>query len=475
MKKWLLRVSAAACAAAGLAACAVGPDYRKPQASAVPERLPSAVASTAADQGLREGLPQALWWREFGDARLEALVQQAWQGNYDLRIALARVQAASEQANVARAARWPGANLEGAASHARLNAGESPDGVARIANPVQAALVFGWELDLFGRVRRGVEAAQASLEEREAWREDMRRLILAQVVDSYLELRGAQMLELCLQAQIDNERQTFGLVRERVAAGRAARAEQLRYEAQLSLLAARLPLYRAQTRAARNRLATLSGLSLDAAPLAALDQPQAWRLPDSLLLDAPAALLGRRPDVRAAERALAAATARVGVAQANRFPRISLAALLGGSGVAGEWLGGEASRWRAGGTLSWSLFDGGALAASQRAASADVSAAAAGFDKAVAIALEESDTAIANWTQLRQRARQLQGAQELSAESARLARIRYREGTESLLGVLEAERTALAAQEQLLSASRDLALATARSYVAVAGGFDQGH
>lgn len=472
MKTLMLRAMVLACAAAGVAGCAVGPDYRTPQTPALPDRLPS--AAQAAD-GVSAAQPQALWWRAFGDARLEALVEQAWQGNYDLRIALARVQGASEQLRVAQAARMAGASLEGAASHARLNAGESPSGAARIANPVQASLVFGWELDLFGRVRRGVEAAQASLEEREAWREDMRRLILAQLVQTYLELRGAQMLELCIQAQIDNEQQTFDLVRERVAAGSAARAEQLRYEAQLGLLAARLPLYRAQVRVARNRLATLSGLALDAAPLAALDQPLAWRLPDSLLLDAPAALLGRRPDVRAAERALAAATARAGLAQAERFPRISLAALIGGGGVAGEWLGGEASRWRAGGTLSWSLFDGGALAARSRAAQAEVGAAAAGFEKAVATALEESDSAVAQWTQLRQRARQLQGAQELSAESARLARIRYREGTESLLGVLEAERTALAAQEQLLTASRDLALATARSYVAVAGGFDQGH
>ncbi|WP_071653701.1 TolC family protein [Janthinobacterium lividum] len=140
--------------------------------------------------------------------------------------------------------------------------------------------------------------------------------------------------------------------------------------------------------------------------------------------------------------------------------------------MAGDWNGGDAARWHAGAAFSLPLFDGGTRRARARAAGAEVLAAQAGFDKALALALEETDSAIAQWVQLRSRHAELREAHQLAQESARLARVRYQEGAESLLGVLEAERIALATQEQLVTAHRDVAIATARGYTAMAGGFD---
>jgi multidrug efflux system outer membrane protein len=149
-----------------------------------------------------------------------------------------------------------------------------------------------------------------------------------------------------------------------------------------------------------------------------------------------------------------------------------LLALLGTSGVAGDWLSSESVRGRVGAGAAWTLFDGGARRAQVRAAGAGIQAAQANFEKVVAVALEETDTAVWGWGQVRRRNAELTIAQGLGQESARLARIRYQEGAESLLGVLEAERTSLAIEEQLVMSKRDLAALTARCYIAMAGGFD---
>ncbi|AYM77179.1 TolC family protein [Janthinobacterium agaricidamnosum] len=457
-----------AAAMLALAGCSAG----TPTATRALDPAQLSALPSAGGPKLQAGAPPALWWQALGDASLEQLVKRAWQDNYDVRIAAARLASAREFAQAARGARLPAVDLDAQAGRARLAAIESRGGQPHIASPLQWSAVFSWELDLFGRVRHSITAAEASSDERAAVRDDVRRLILAQVVDAYLVLRGAQQMRASLQEQLSNQSGTLQLVRERESAGRAAPAERMRAEAQMRLASARLPSLNAEERLARNRLATLTGQRLDAPELAALDQPMPLTLPQTLLTDEPAHLLLRRPDVRAAERALAAASAREGAAIAERFPRISLGALFGASGVAGDWNGGDAARWQAGAAFSLPLFDGGTRRARARAAGAEVQAAQAGFDKALALALEEADSAIAQWVQLRNRQAELREAHRLAQESARLARVRYQEGAESLLGVLEAERIALAAQEQLVTAHRDVAIATARGYTAMAGGFD---
>jgi NodT family efflux transporter outer membrane factor (OMF) lipoprotein len=462
----------AAASLLALTACATTP-YQAPR---LDEQTVSSLPSTAehASDGLagQASAPPSTWWAEFGDPQLDALVRLAWQGNYDVQLASVRLQAAQHLAGVADAAKLPAAAQDISAGRNRLAATESRSGVPASVNPVQLTASLSWELDLFGRLRSGAEAAHASVDEREALRDDVRRLVLARVVEAYLELRSAQQLAATLHEQLLNQESTLKLVQAKEAAGSASRADCVRYKTQLSLLRSRLPVFVAQERAARNRLATLTGQRLDAPVLLALDKALEFRLPPSLVTDEPVALLQRRPDVRAAERSLKLASARQGMASADLYPRISLSALLGNVGVAGDWLSGDAQRWRVGAAVSWPLFDGGATKARVKAAGSEVLAARANFDKAVAMALEDVDTAVSNWTQLHRRNDELVLAQGFAEASVKLARTRYKEGAESLLGVLDAERVSLAAQEQLVLTKRDLALATARSYTALAGGFD---
>ncbi|WP_422994839.1 efflux transporter outer membrane subunit [Undibacterium sp. Di24W] len=455
-----------------LGACSSVVSYKAPL---LDSKHVSTLPSISTSESIQRGTPSALWWKQFGDIQLDDLVELAWRNNYDLRTAVARLSGAREQLQVSQSAIIPNASVDAGSSHNKLAAIESRSGTSAIVSPIQWQMSLAWELDLFGRVRHSIDAAQASVEERSALHDDVRRVILAHVVEAYLDLRGAQMLRASIQAQVDNQTSSLKLIRDREIFGGTLSSERLRFETQLRLLSSRLPSLIAQERSARNRLATLTGQRLDAPQLTLLDQPVSVSLPQTLMTDEPVQLLFRRPDVKAAERALAVATAREGIAYAELFPRISLSALFGNSGVAGNWLGGDANRWRMGATTSWSLFDAGARRAQFRAAGADVQAALANFDKVVAIALEEADTSLSTWVQLRKRNEELSTAYIHAQASVRLSRLRYDEGMESLLSTLEAERIALAAGEQLVSAKRDFAMGTARSYFVLAGGFDVGN
>lgn len=422
--------------------------------------------------GTQQGVPSALWWTQFEDGRLNEFVRLAWEKNYDLRMAASRLSSSLEQVHVAEGARIPGVMLESGAARTRQSAAESKGGEPKVLSSAYVHASLSWELDLFGRVKHIIEAARASAEERAAVRDDIRRLLLAHVIEAYIDVRSAQLLGHTLQGQLDNQAGTLELVRTREASGSLVPAERMRVEAQYRITKSRLPAIAAQERAARNRLATLTGLRLDDARLLALSTPSRFNIPSLVVTDEPLQILRRRPDVKAAQKAVAAASARHGIAYADRFPRVTLSALFGNLGGAGDWLTDDANRWRAGGLLTWPIIGGGSRSAQYRAAGAEVEAARASFEKTVAVAMEESDTAISNWVQARRRAEELTLAHELAQDGARLSRLRFREGAESLLGVLEAERVALLAEEQLTLVKRDTAIAATRSYVAIAGGFD---
>ncbi|WP_083941188.1 efflux transporter outer membrane subunit [Pseudoduganella violaceinigra] len=458
--------------ALALAGCAAGPDYVKPDTAPL---TPAAFPSSAGDgTALDTSAPPAGWWRQFEDPQLDALVEQAWRGNYDLRIAMARLQIAAEQLTATKSAGLPSLGVDAGVARKHSAKVERSDGDPVITSPAKVSAFIDWELDLFGRVRRSVEAARAGYEQQQALRDDVRRTLLAQVVIAYAEFRSAQDEAACLKQQLENYGQALELVRERERVGKALAVDRIRVETKLGLLAARAPGIAARQRVARNHLATLSGLKLDAPEVLALEAPHPLRLPATLAVDDPAAMLRRRPDVAAAERNLAAATAQQGVAVAELFPRVSLSGMFGLVAPAGSLHGADARAWQVGGALSWTLLDGGALRARVRAAGAGAQIALAGYEKTVAGALEEADSALSDWRQFRARDVQLTSVYELARETARLTRLRYRNGAESVLGLLDAEYAVLTVEEQLIGVHRDIAVATARSYVALAGGLDGG-
>lgn len=429
--------------------------------------FPSAKSSPAA----QAGTPSALWWTQLQDKQLEALVARAWAENYDLRVAAARFAAARYTATAVQGQRLPQLSAEAGVDHFR------PSKVEGIGNSGSRTTVglqanLDWEFDFFGRVSHAIAAADAAAGERAALLDELRRLIVADVVKTYIRLRSTQMLSQTIREQLKNQDETFNLLRRREQTGALVPAERIRFEAQYRLTSARLPALIAEERASRNRLATLASIPLDDQRLITLDEAVELRLPSTILIDEPMQLLSRRPDVKAAEMALAASAARQGIAYAEMFPRVSFSAVLGTLGRISIPVAGSTLRWGGGSSLFAPIFDGGARRAQWRAAGAEVQAARAHFERSVAVALEETDSAISRWAQARRSFEELQEANRLAIESARLARLRYQEGADSLLAVLEAERTALAAREQLVSAKRDYAIAAADFYVAAAGGLD---
>jgi multidrug efflux system outer membrane protein len=446
-----------------LNACAVGPDYHPPEEAAV-----AFVAASAA--GVREQPFEAAWWEQFGDPLLDDLVGRALVNDLDLQIAAARVAEARAVLGAVRRERWPAAQPEVAG--ARSKAQQSGLTTERTEiDSYDAGIASVWELDLFGRVRRGVEAASADAEAAAAELRDGQVLVAAEVARNYLQLRGAQKRLGVARANLDYQRETLELTRVRLELGRGSELDVASAAARLAATEASIPPLTASASVAAHRLAVLLG-----ARPGTLDGEIALRevAPHltTLAVDSPEALLRRRPDIRAAERALAAATARIGVAKADLFPRLTLSGFIGFiAGDAGA-LGESASRaWSVAPVLSWAGFDVGVRARIAATEARTVGALAA-YERTVLLALEETENAFVTYGQQRQRLTAVVAQANASRRAAELARVQYREGALDFLRLLDAERTVLQAEDEVATAETDLNVAVVSIYKALGGGWE---
>jgi multidrug efflux system outer membrane protein len=445
-----------------ISACAVGPDYRPPETAVEPFNQ-TQPAST------RQTPFEAAWWRQFGDPLLDDLIERALVGDLDLRIAAARVEEARALRGGARRERWPKA----AAEAARDERHAQQPGFSSNRTEVEtydAGIATFWELDLFGRVRRGVEAASADAEAAEADLRDAQVLVAAEVARTYVELRRAQKRLGVARTNLGFQRETLGLTRVRLDLGRGNELDVASAAARLAATEASIPPLVADERIATHRLAVLLGLhpgSLDD-ELVLRDLPPHLT---ALSVDSPEALLRRRPDIRAAERTLAAATARAGVARADLFPRLTLSGFVGFiAGDAGE-LGESASRaWSATPVLSWAGFDG--ARARLAAAEARTDGALAAYERTVLRALEETENAFVTHAQSRERLAAVVAEATASRRAAELARVQYREGALDFLRLLDAERTVLQAEDAVAGAEADLNSSVVLIYQALGGGWE---
>ena len=446
-----------------VAACAAGPDYRPP----APPPLEFSEASAAE---VEPEAFEAAWWEQFRDPTLDSLIERALGSDLDLQIAAARVAEARAIAAGARRERWPAVGLEVADDRRRMQ--QPGFTTERIdADSAQAGVAPFWELDLFGRVRRGAEAAVADAEAAEAELRDAQVLVAAEVARNYLELRGAQKRLSVAIANRDAQAQTLELTRVRLELGRGSELDVASAEARLAQTEAGIPPLVVAENVAAHRLAVLLGL-----PPGALDHELEPREIEphltTLSIDSPESLLRRRPDIRAAERALAAATARIGVAKADLFPRLTLSGFIGFIAGDADELGESTSRaWSITPVLSWAGFDSG-VRARLLAAEARADGALAAYERTVLRALEETDNALVAYAQSRRR---LEAAIEQAAASRRaaeLARIQYREGALDFLRLLDAERTVLEAEDQVASAETELNTAVVQIYRALGGGWE---
>ncbi len=453
-----------------LSACAAGPDFVKPTTPAPDHFAASTLYTGEAAPAAADG---AAFWRGFGDPQLDALVDDALRANHDLRIALARLDRADALLRGAKFDRLPTITADATATDGRQSVDQAA-GAPRDYENYEGGARLAWELDLFGRVRRGVEAQRAEADATRADLAAMQVAVVAEVVGTYAELRGLQERLRVAEANAGLQRETRDLVQARLSAGSGTEFDTARARAQLEATLARVPALQAAVATATHRLAVLTGRTPDAL-VASLSTAQALpALPATLAPDTQADVLRRRPDIAAAEQRLHATTARIGVASAELFPRLTLSGLLGMQSFDSDTLGnsGSGTRLVALG-IDWSFLDVGRVRARIAAADADARGALAAYEQSVLQALEDTENALVRHARTRQEDAHLAAAAGDSAEAARLARLRYDAGAAGLLEVLDAERTRLQAQDALAEARTRSVTSAVAVYRATAGGWPE--
>lgn len=467
MKKHFLFLTVAAIA---LSACSTLRDYTAPE-------TPTGVSQTDLT---RENLkryksaqtPVAAWWTEFKDPQLTALIHASLKTNLDVRIALANLAEARAMSKSATYDRFPTVTAD--SSYTRtLNSRETPSGrsLDRHQNNYDAGINASWELDLFGRVSQRIAAQEAFKEESQADLENIYVSVTADVARTYLSLRGAQYRLNIAERNAKNQQETYDLTQRLANGGRATELDVLRARTQLDMTRSTIPPLKTEITANIHRLSVLTGqipetLEADLQTLSPLPS-----LPVTVAVGNAETLLKRRPDIRAAERNLAAHIAQYNVATTNLFPTVQLLGSLGFLATNVTTFGTNALAGSIGPSLSWRAFDLGRVHAEIDQADARSQAALAAYEKTVLEALEETQTALSTFSHEEQRRATLQQAAASAKRSARLARQRFDQGVDGFIDVLDAERTLLDAEDTLALSETSSALDLIAIYKALGGGW----
>ncbi|SAL76959.1 RND efflux system outer membrane lipoprotein [Caballeronia terrestris] len=457
-----------------LAACiTVGPDYKLPPDAAINAPLANAPLDGAGNKVVaqQQAVPP-IWWRLYDDPVLDSLVQQAMQSNTDLRVAAANLARSREALGVAEAQ----GGFSGSASAAVKRAQESGEQFLifeklPVANEGDIGISVAYEIDLFGTLRRGVEAAEADHEAVQAAADLARITVVADVVRAYVENCSAAEELAIAQQSLDLQKKRVALTRRLRDAGRGNTPDVTRGQTQVETLNADIPRYRARRRIAQYRLAMLLARAPADLPPAVLACHETPRIKNALPVGDGAALLKRRPDVREAERRLAASTARIGVATGALYPTVAIGASAGLTGLAGDLGKPETQRWGFGPLISWQFPANGARGRVREArAGADV--ALARFDGVVLNALREAQSSLATYAADYERMESLRAAQKSAVQSANETHRFYIAGRESFIADLDATRTLTSTNAQLAAAEGQVALDQVNLFRALGGGWE---
>jgi len=454
--------------ASALTACAAGPDYKAP---ATPTTAAGAFIGSASP-AVSVAEADDHWWRLYSDPVLDGLVQDALKANTDIRVAVARLEKARAQLRGARSDKLPQTTLSGSPSYGRASAGQTLPGADRENWTVDAGLNVAYELDLFGRVKRSIEAAKGDLSAAAGDADAVRVAVVADTVRAYVDATSsAERLAVAQQtvALLDH---SIRITNARFEVGRSDRLDVIRVTALRDQQAATIPSLIADRDGALFRLATLTGRTPQELPATIRDRKTTPGLSQPIPVGDGRALLARRPDVRAAEQRLAADTARIGVATADLYPRITLGGSIGTTAVGGgDIFGGGPFRWLLGPLINWAFPNGQANRARIDAARADADGSLASFDGTVLRALEETETALSVYAHALERRDTLKAAREAADRAARISLARQREGQIDFLTVLDAQRTLAAAESDLAMANRTVAFAQVDLFKALGGGW----
>lgn len=442
----------------------VGTDYQRPEV-ALPTTWRAAPPQVLADAAAGP------WWQGFGDPHLDALVAAALENNRDLRVAVARVREFEARLAVSQAADKPQVGY-GFTGTRTQRSQEQPDQFAFSASPkfnaFQLGLSFGWEVDLWGQLRRANEAAQADLMAAEAAQRGVMLTVVTAVATSYVELLGLDQQLAVTRELWRNRLDNLAVVEARAAGGSATQVQVQQARAEAQAIEATLPALERSILSTEGLLGLLTGRPAGSVPRRSLDALAMPAVPADLPVD----LLARRPDVMQAEQALRAANARIGVAEGERWPRISLTGALGVASDSLRWLLAETAR---AGEFSRGIggvaYSGGRVQGGIDAATAVRDAAAESFQKAVQTGLYEVDQALVGRQKSREQGTVLERQLATAREGARLARLRFESGRSTKLEWLDAERRVLDAQGQVALARRDEFGSLVAVYKAMGGGW----
>jgi multidrug efflux system outer membrane protein len=409
------------------------------------------------------------WWQQFEDPVLDDLVGRALAANHDVRMAVARVDQARAFFDDVALDRFPTA-VVGASVDRRDQAIPGFSERPRPSTTYRAGFDAFWEIDVFGRVRSQVQAAKANAESFEADVDDVRVSVAAEVARNYFELRGLQQQLAVAERSLLNQRETLRLTQVRRDAGIGEEQDVASAAARVAAIDASIPPIRSAIAQREHHLAVLIGVRPGA--LVADLTPRAYPpLTKALAIGEPGSLLRRRPDVRAAERRLASATGREGVAAAELFPQISISGFLGLlAGRGSSFFNASDSRaWAVTPALSWAAFDIGSARARLRGAEGATRESVAEYEQVVLRAIEETENALVNYREEQERLVRLADQARESTRAATIARTRYQAGVVDFLALLDAERTQLQAEDAVAQAEAGVFTSVIALYKALGG------
>lgn len=461
-----------------LAACEVGPDYKKPEVStpASFSELPAASTQAPADDATL-----AKWWMHIDDPELQSLITRALGSNLNLKTAVSRIRESREQIIVAGAKEWPQLSATGTGTNIHSNsspiasaiAGGSmaPTGPSNI-KIYSAGFDATWEIDVFGGVRRGIEQAAANTEGAVWNMRDAEVSLSAEVANDYFTLRTAQVRIAILQEEISRQRETYGLIAARRRAGFVTQLDVNQQQTLVSNTAAQLPTVQAEAHTMEHAIAVLIGAEPEAI---AQELETNRRFPEvraDLAVGLPSDLLRRRPDIRAAERKLAAATAGIGVAVSDLYPKFNL---IGSAAFVGNHLdtliSGKNFSTIAFGSISWPIFQGGQVRANIRVNKEQTEQAYLAYQQTVLSALQETEDALTRYAHELQRQAALQATLHSAQSSEVIARAQYGIGLVTYINVLGAQFTVLNAEDQLAQSRQAAVQDLVSLYKALGGGW----
>ncbi len=461
--------------------CAVGPDYHPPKTE-VPPDWDGQAAVTPAHPSKTTTNPVTLveWWNAFNDPTLSSLMEMAMRANLDVRQAEARIRQARAARGVAGAPLWP--QVDASAIYQRSQGSSETGGGGAIATAgglrelFQAGLDASWELDIFGGTRRGIEAATADLKAAVEDRRDVLITLAGDVGTNYLNLRGFQQQIAIAQKNLAAQKKTADITHRRFEAGFVSRLDVANADAQVATTEAQIPILESSARAAIYSLGVLLGREPAALAKELSKESPIPPTPPEVPVGLPSDLVRRRPDIRRAEAQVHAATARIGVATADLFPRFFLTGSFGFSSNDLTRLGNLSNSkfWSFGPSVTWPVFAGGRIRANIEVQNALEEQALVTYQKTVLTALQDVETALVAYAKEQEHRKSLAAAVASNRQAVDLAMKLYVAGKTDFLNVLNAQRSLFVTEDALTQSTRTLGTNLIALYKALGGGWEKG-